>query len=204
MTALIIILSLVALVFLLLMLRCNFHIVYKDDFKATFHILFFRIPFYPRKKKRVKISDYSSRALEKKRKKTGKLRKKTPSAAKKPPQKQDPKSTVAFLRRFLKVLLTRSFGYLRVRVSRICIKVGSDDPAKTALLFAAVNTAVIGLLETLDNFGKFGGKRRAILSVSPDYLAKETEWDIHIVLSLRAWQMLAVLFKTFLTTLKNN
>ncbi len=206
MTALLIILSVIALVFLLLMLRCDFHIVHKNDFKATFHILFVRIPLYPKKKKRVKISDYSRRALEKKRKKAEKLqkkqKKKPTASSQKPQKKQAPTNTIAFLRHFLKMLLTKSFGYLRVRINRICVKVGSDDPAKTALLFAAVNTALIGLLETLDNFGKFGSKCRSILSVSPDYLAKETEWDIHIVLSLRVWQMLAVLFKTFLSTLK--
>ncbi len=185
-------LSVIALIFLLLMLRCNFHIVYQDDFKAAFHILCFRFPVYPKKKKRVKYAPPK------------KKQKKKPATVPNPSPKQSPTDTVAFLRHFLKTLLTKSFGYLRVRVSRICIQVGSDDPAKTAILFGAVNTAVIGLLETLDLFGKFGGKRNAVLSVKPDYLAKETKWDIHIVLSLRVWQMLAILFKTFLSSLKNN
>ncbi len=200
MTALCIVLGILALVFLLLMTRCDLHLVYKDTFAATLHILCFRRTLYPKKKEKVKLRDHSRRAAKKK-----KIKKR--QAASKPTQKpaEKPKNetgTLAFLKKILTELLKNTFGYVKLRATRLVIKVGSSDPATTAILFGAVNTAVIGVMEVLDQFGKLKTARFAVLSVSPDFLAEKTETDIQLVFSLRVWHMLAILFRSFLSYLK--
>lgn len=204
MIALWILLGIFALLALLLSLKLCFHIEYREELAVTVRVLGIPIPLYPRKQKRVDPSDYSLRALRKKRKKAAKKNGKRQKAAKRQTaQKKAPTSVLSFLRRFLRILLEKTFGYLRIRVKRLKLLVATGDPASTAILFGAVNAAVIYLLEVLDRFGKFDGKRSAELSVKPDFTAPKTTVDIHLVLSLRVWHAFAILFRVFLTHLEN-
>ena len=208
MIALWILLGIFALLALLLSLKLCFHIEYREELAVTVRVLGIPISLYPRKQKRVDPSDYSLRALGKKRKKAArkaakKKRKRqdtTESSTRKP---KEPTGVLTFLRRFLRIVLEKTFGYLRVRVERIRVTVATGDPASTAILFGAINASVIYLLEMLDRFGKFDGKRTAELSVKPDFTATQTKMDIHLVLSLRIWHVFAILFRVFLTHLEN-
>lgn len=202
-----ILVGILALLTLLLMTHLCLHVKYEEEFSVTLRVLGIDIPLYPRKKKRVNLSDYSRRALRKKQKKAAKK-----AAKKKPKQKtakgqtaqnKEPTGVLTFLRRFLRIVLEKTLGYLRIRVKHLRVRVATGDPASTAILFGAVNSAVIYLLEVLDRFGKFDRKRSAELSVTPDFTATETKVDIYLVLSLRVWQILAILFRTFLIHLQN-
>ena len=199
-----ILLGILALLALLLMLKLRFHVKYGDGLAVTLRVAGIGIPLYPHKEERVDPSDYSRRALRKKQKKAAKKKRKQKAAARgQTVQKKEPTNILAFLRRFLRIVLEKTLGYLCVRVKYLRVRVATGDPASTAILFGAVNSAVIYLLEVLDRFGKFDGKKSAELSVKPDFTAKETTVEVYLVLSLRLWQILAILFRTFLSHLEN-
>ena len=204
MIALWILFGVFALLALLLSLKLCFHIEYKEELAVTLRVLGIPIPLYPRKQKRIDPSDYSLRALRKKRKKAAKKKEKRQKVTQRQTaRKKDPTSVLSFLRRFLRILLDKTFGYLRIRVKRLKIRVATGDPASTAILFGAVNSAAIYLLELLDRYGNWDGKKNAELSVRPDFIAPKTTVDIHLVLSLRVWHAFAILFGVFLTHLEN-
>ncbi len=201
-----ILLGIALLLCCLLLLRCDLHLIYQTNFSVRLGLLGLRFPLYPKKKKRVNIRKYSRRALAKQRKKAAKKARKRPEKAKKTqsdaPPADKPNDLLSFLKTILENIFRKTFGYLRVRTDRIVVRVGSPDPAVTALLFGAVNTAALCLLETLDQFGRWDKTRRAHLEIAPDFLATKTDVDIHVVLSLRVWHLLAILTKTFLDYLK--
>ena len=92
-------------------------------------------------------------------------------------------------------MFSRFAHHVRLRATRIVIKVATDDAAKTAILFGAVNQAVAAILEILDSSGKLQGLKSARILVAPDFTAEKTSADIHIVLSLRVWHMLDILLR---------
>lgn len=188
-----ILLGILALLGLLLMLPFRLHVVYQEDFSVTLRLLGVPIHSYPRKKE--------APARRAKKKKQAKRTQEQP-LAKSTGNKKEPTGVFTFLRRFLRILLEKCRGYLRVRVKRIRVSVATEDPAKTAILFGAVNAAVVYLLELLDRYGNWDGKKRAELWVQPDFTATKTVVDVHLVLSLRVWQMFAILLQTFITQLK--
>ncbi len=209
---LLVILAVIALIFGILMLRGNLHITYRDDLGAVFHLLGLRLILYPEQKEKINFKYYSTKALKKRRAKAQKKRQKQQSRPSQPTaadlvaalpiKKKNPAITILFILRFCKVLFGGFFGYAKLRVSRIRIKVATDDPAKTAVLFGSVNAAVLAFLELLDQFEKFGGKDKSELSVTPDFTGTQTDIDVHIVFSLRVWQWLVILYRTALNTIE--
>ena len=190
-----ILLGILALLALLLMLSLRFHVVYREELSVTLRVLGIPFPLYPRPKAR-KASSRPS-----KKKKRAAKRPQTGQAAS--GKRREPTGIFTFLRRFLRIVMKKCRGYLRIRVKRLCVAVATDDPAKTAILFGAVNAAVVYLLELLDRYGNWDGKKTAVLSVQPDFSATKTTVDVHLVLSLRVWQALAILFHAILDHLEN-
>ena len=67
MTALWIILGFLGLLLLISMLTAHAVIEYQDDVTLTLSVLFFKIPLFPAKKKKVRISDYSLNSIKKRK-----------------------------------------------------------------------------------------------------------------------------------------
>ena len=208
-TALLIILSVLLVLFLLLMLRASVTVEYRDAVSVRITVL--GIPFWrhPKKKKKVKLSDYTPRKSKRRkrreeRRSARKLARKQKRAAKgqashgtaAPQKKRGLLDNLSLIREIVTVLLGKSAKHVRLEASRILITVGTDDAAKTALLFGAVNQAVVALIELLDQAKKWRRLRRAELSVKPDFTAEKCTADISITLSLRVWQMLSILLHT--------
>lgn len=197
-----ILLGILALIALLLMTRVRFHVTWRDELTVTTRLLGFDISHFLEGETTPASVEYTPRTMRKKRKRAAKKRQDWETLNAQLRQKKDPLRVLALLRRFLRVILEKALGYLRVRVKHMRITVATGDPASTAVLFGAVNSAAIYLLEVLDRFGKLDGKRSASLSVKPDFLAKETEMDIYLVLSLTIWQVLVILYHAALDHLK--
>lgn len=210
-TPLIIVLSVLLLLFVLLMIRGHATVEYRDS--VTVRISILGIPFwrYPKKKKKIRLSDYTPKKLEKKKRREARLQDKRkkrlakkakrrgePSAGSTPAKKRGLLENLGLIREILTVLIGKSAKHIRVHADRILINVATDDAAKTAILFGAVNQAVVGILELLDQTQKLSVSRSSTISVKADFAAQKSTADISITLSLRVWQILKVLFHTAL------
>ncbi len=190
MTALWIILGILLILWLLLMLRLSLTVSYRDTLCIRATLAGLPLWQYPKKKKAPRPSyRLPKRQKQKKRVKA------TPSVARTPQEKTLVKS-LGTIRRFLAYALKKFGKHLRLRATRIIIRVGSDDAAKTAMLFGAVNQGVAAILEILDQAGKWRGLKRAQVSVQPDFCATATTADIEISLSLSVGQLASIALGT--------
>lgn len=213
MTAVWVLLGIALLIFFLLMLRGDLILCFREDFSVTLSVLFLRFRLYPSTKRPVRLSDYTPKAIQKRRqkeqRKTEKARKKakqkqyTAIVREKPSAGKNILQNLGLIRDLLTSLLKVSFGHLCIRSSRIRIKVATGDAASTAILFGAVNQSVVFLLETLSGFGTLKQSRRDEIVVQPDFVADKTTTDIRLVFSLRTWHILDILFKVAITYLKS-
>ncbi|MEE0968777.1 MAG: S-layer homology domain-containing protein, partial [Clostridia bacterium] len=181
MTAIMIILAILLFIFLVMLIRVKIVIDYKgDDVKLKLKVLGIPFSILPKKEKRKKIrlSDYSPKALEKRRKKEDKknLKKASKKSKKSPPEakeKQPITKSVGMIAELVKYLLSKFLGHLRIDMTRIVINVGTDDAAKTAILFGAVNQGVLALLEILNKVTNVKRSGSSVVAVHPDYLSEK-------------------------------
>ena len=210
MIAFIIILCVAALLVALLSVRGRVVIEYGETLSVRVTILGFTLFCRPKKKKKVNVDDYAPKKLarlrrreatklarraKKQAKKSQKKQKKQQSASPAPAKKKGLVDNLGVIRELLAVVFARFTHHVKIRATRIVIKVATDDAAKTAILFGAVNQAVAAILEILDSSGKLQGLKSARILVAPDFTAEKTSADIHIVLSLRVWHMLDILLR---------
>ena len=201
MTVLIILLIALAVLIALLMLRCNVTVEYRDALRVRISALGISLWQHPKKKKKVKLSYYTPRKFERrKRREAKKAAKKKASKPSKNTAKSSKKrglmENLGLIRELLGVILQKTAGHARLRARRIIINVATEDAAKTAVLFGAVNQAVIGLLELLDNAKKWRRLKDSEIAVRADFGSQKSSADIEITLSLRVWHLANVLLHT--------
>ena len=214
----IIILAIVVLAFALAMVRCQITVEYHDSLTAYISLVGWKLWCYPKKKKNIRINRYTSQKIEKLNKKEAskKLRRKNRKAARnsKKKKKQDqtaatsstPKTlpeNLGLIFKLLSVVFSRFSHHVKLKATRIIITVATEDAAKTAVLFGAVNQAVGDILTLLDTYGKLEGMRDARIVVAPDFMADKTKADICISLSLRLWHMADILWRAAWRLAKN-
>ena len=169
---------------------------------------------YPKKPKKIKISDYTPRKIKKRREKLKRrqerLKKKkkekpTSSGSKRKKSKKEPSllEKLGSLRQLLFPLAQHGIKRVRLVANRIRIVVSSDDAAKTAILYGAVTAAASSLFEFLNQFKKVDRSQKSELSVIADFTAGECSVDIDILLSLRLWQLIEILLKAFIAYAKS-
>ena len=202
MVALLIVLGFVLFLLLLSMLTAHAVLEYRDDVTLTLSILFLKFRLFPANGKKVRISDYSRKSTKKRKRKTSKTQKSEVS-----PQKSTEEKGILEklegLKKLLSILLKNTFGHLKIRTSRIRILVATGDAASTAILWGAVNNAVVFILEMLDNFGKLNYQKQDVIEVTPDFISEKTTADIRIDFSLRVWQIIDIALKTFVSYIKS-
>lgn len=202
-----ILLGILVFLFLISMLPVHLIVDYRENITLTLSVLFLKFRLFPQKKEKVRLSEYSNKAIRKRKRralKAAKKKKTKEQNTKKEEEKEkDILEKLKELRDLLVVLLDKTFGHLFIRTSRIRISVATGDAASTAILFGAVNGAVIALLELLDRFGKLKTKSKDEIKVFPDYLAEQTTAEICLVFSLHAWQILDIFLKTFFTYIQS-
>ena len=202
MIAICIISAILLLLLTVALLPASLTVKYREEICAEVSFLGKSLRLYPKEKKKIKISDYSKEKIEKRRKKAEKKKikaakkkstaKPTEPTAKKP--KKTPLESIGLIKELLSVLIPKTAKRVKIKASRIIVNVGSDDAAKTALLFPAVNGAVLGLVTYLDNADKFVGLDKSTVAVRPDFVSEKITADIEISFSLRVWHTFELLF----------
>ena len=202
--------GLIALIALILFLpiRIKFLIDDQQGLVIEVRILGYLYERIPEKEKRVRLSDYSPRAMERRRKKE---QKKSSKKAKKAPQKTEQPSAslfsmpgkkaplgdqLRFAAEFIRVALKRTLSHARIHVKEVMLTVASDDAAKTALLYGAAQTALAGLAEVLDTYSNLRIRHPEKFGVAADFTSEECRAQVDIVAHLWLWQVLDIEFRT--------
>ncbi len=226
-TALIVILSVLGGLLLLLAaiasLRATVTLEYKEEVTVWLQVLWFRRRLLPAEKKEVDPRDYTPRKfrrmLKKKRKKElkkwqkyqlkkkKKAEKKAEKKAKKKAARQGTEQSseptrslldnLGFIKELLDDIPVRFLRHLRVKLSRIIVTVGSDDAAKTAIMYGAVSQSVAYIVEFLDHMSRLKYAPDAEVAVNADFLSEKSSADIKISFAIRAWHILDLIFSAF-------
>ncbi len=193
------ILTAVALVALLLhFIWVRLHVVYDDEdgLRIWLQILFYKYQFVPEKPEKIKLRNFKIkrfRKLERKRQqkaekqrrkkhKRGKEKLLTEEISTKLPLTEKIALTVSIVKRLIK----RFAKYLYIDVSKLYIKVATDDAAKTAYLYSAACQSVAYLTELLDNLTNFDVRKNAEFAVYPDFTTEQSEFAVNFTFRVRA------------------
>ena len=190
MPALIIILSIIALLALLLSLKITLRITYKDAFKISLKVLFFKKRLYPSKKKEKKYPHSMSKRKAQKIKESLQKKKKPKKEKKKKKEKElekpDLVSMVSIITSFIKHFIKLFTGSVRIKLSRMHLTVASEDAATTAVTYGAVSQSVnilFPLINSIKNVKKLPSGKN--LSVRADFLSDTPSADVDIILYVR-------------------
>lgn len=199
---------LLLLIILLLHLRVRLAIRYEDDLSVSLKILCFNIPLFPKVQKKLKHKDYSVKKLRKRQKKleNKKAKKEKKSAEKQQKPKKELKKTITEALELIKIVLEYvmpPFGkYFKLEILKLKIKVGTSDPAKTAVTYGVVSQSVAYIIELLSNITNVDVKKQNSIQVSADFLSEKTDADINIILNLKVWHSISLAFKFCMGFLK--
>lgn len=197
------------LLLLLLLIPAKITVKYSEKLQVYLYVLFLRFSLYPKKKNKLNPDDYKIEKLRKKKlhdeKKAAKKRAKSVQKTKKDSGVtfSDLPSLLDVIKDISGTLLKTFFGHLKIKVSKMIIRVATDDAAKTAITFGAVSSAVATLLELLGNATKLEYSNKSEIDVCADYLSENFTAEIDISFAMKVWQVLHVLLKTAFRYLKN-
>lgn len=189
-----VLLSVLLLIVFILSLSIRFHVQYLNNVPAAYvKILCFKLPLYPSKPKK----------KTKKTKVKKKQRKKTSAPEEKPKQSLgDIRSGVGTVIDIITALLEKFLSSLTVTATRIHISVGSDNAAKTALLYGGICQGVSYLIELLDNVARLKTHKNTYIHVGCDFSSEETVAEIHLVLSMRVYRIIGHGFRVLKLLIK--
>lgn len=227
-----IIIGIILLIFVgILALKATIKIEYCDEVMLEVKVLFFRIKILPkgepkkpdpskftakkyRKLLEKKRKKEEQKALKKKQKAEKKKQKKAAKKAKKEEQKlaeniAKPKKkrslidNINLIKEILSVVLGRFARHLRIRLTRIKLVIGTDDAAKTAMLYGAAAAGVSCIVEMLDNVTNIEYTTDADVSVDADFTAEKITADVKIEFSLRVWHLFDIALRALCALVKN-
>lgn len=196
-------LSLGALFALLLSLWVRLRISYSTDngLRVWARILFFKYHILPAKEKKIKLHDFKIKRFRKlERKRAQKAEKERAKDVKKRTEEEAIPTEITeelpltekisrLIRLITKILRLLS-RYLRVDVSKLYIKVASDDAAKTAYLYSAAVQSAAYLTELMRGVTNFDVERGADFTVVPDFVSEQPEFSADFTFRLRVFYLL--------------
>lgn len=194
MTALIVISAAVAVLALILSVPIKLSVMYTDSVSVFAGIGFFSFRIYPKKKKKIKLRDFSAEnyrkmmseldGAEKEEKKSAK----SVTAEKKSAKTEDDESIIKVLygmRRAVTKIVGEFARHIRTDTVYIKADISSDDAAKCALLYGAVSQFASYILEFLREFTKLREKNVTV-DINADFSSSETTADIKFAFCVRA------------------
>lgn len=187
MTAIYIILGVLWLLALLALLPSSLTLKYREELEIEAKVIGKRIRLYPKSRKK------TENAHTPPKKKPKRVSKKTSKDSAVSEKKKSVLETLGLIKEILATVIPKTAKRVKITSTRIIVNVGSDDAAKTALLFPAVNGAVLALVTYLDNKNKFTGLDRSNIAVRADFLSNKLTADIEISFSLRLWHIAEIL-----------
>lgn len=231
MTALYIIIGIIAFFTLLAMVRITFEIKVEEQLDVYLKILFVKLRLYPKKEKPVNIKSFRIKKFRKMRiKEEKKYRKKQNAKLNKDAKKkkgsdsgsggqtnedaEDKKSKRSFSEnilfgiRLVKYVISRSLGtfgrYLVISIYKVDITVGGDEPDKIGITYGCVCQAVSYLNEFVNqNFNvKYKKVNDVNVSVNADFISRKNSFRIQTAFSIRVWQIVATAISALIGYLK--
>lgn len=160
---------------------------------AVLNILFFKYTLYPstdkpKKKKRVK----------KAKKKTGG----TKTASTQKPKKKTDLGSIIDLVKSIALPIVKGLGkHLRIRLKKLCIIIGCEDAAETAVLYGIACNACDELLEILGRAMNYSADSGAVY-IDTDYVSEKTSFDIDVIFKLNVYGALSILLKALIGYIK--
>ncbi len=200
MTALIIILSIVAFFTVLFSIPAHIVIEADSDVRVWARFLFIKYSLFPMKKRKKKAG--KPKKSTKKAKKAPKSVKKQGKTADKPKPKRDIIGLVKLILKLVVAVLRKFPKHFRVRVLRYEISIGTKDAAKTAMLYGAVTGLSANLFETLRKATHFRIKRNAPVNVYADFLSEKTKASITLDFSITIFGALSMVMAAGLAFVK--
>lgn len=192
MTALIIIGVILLIIFIILFLPVHITAAVKDEAKVFLRILFVKIKLFPMKEKPKKKKKEQKPKQEKPKEKTEKKEK----------EKRDIPSLIRSVADILGVFLRQFSKHVKIKVLRYKIIIGTDDAAKTALLYGAAEQATAYLFTVLGENAKFTFSKKNSL-VWADFTSERTTADVKIDVSINVFGALAMLVPTYIAYVRN-
>lgn len=191
----------------LLALPLHLIITYRETVTVRARVLFFPITLYPRKPKGPRASAAAERKKQKKAEKRAKRgKKKSPKPTEPSPPKEKQKRTLqenlALVRGIVAALFRKTGKHLRLKATRIHLRVATGDAATTALAYGAASASLSFLLAALDRVTKLRARPGDVLVVA-DYLSERPSADIKLVFTLRIWGALSTAFSAAMAFLKH-
>ena len=205
MTALLIVLSIFALLLLLLLIPVRLSLSFRETLSISVSYLFLRFPLYPREKE-VRLSDYTPRKLRKRKRKLRNKRRieKVKEAQKSRKNKKTLEKKLRQLRLILAILkhvYKNILSAVHLRVKRFYVTVATDDAAKTAILYGIAAQSTSYLLALLKAYTKTSVKR-GFVDVVADFCGKESTLDVNLVFSITPCSLLLLGIRTAFLFLK--
>ncbi len=179
---------------LLLSLKVNIIVSYKEELKVYLRVLFVRIRLYPKK---VKLKEKKKRT--KKKKAPQETEEILPESEEKP---LSPVKVVWEIREAVLSLANKCMGGLHFKFARLNIEVGCSDAAKTALVYGTVVQGVAYLVEYLDTISNVEISRFSQINVCSNFISQKSHAEGKITLYIRVFSAFKILIhalKTYFT-----
>ncbi len=208
--------GLILLIIAVMLIPITLDIKAEDEFYLTLKILFLRFRLAPQKEEPIKLSDYKIRAFRKKRLKEQKKyflkRKKTSKSGADTSKKEKPKKSLNENAQFILDLLKhvihgamKKFGsHFRMNFYYLRIKVGGDEPDKTALAYGYICQSVSYITKLINRHMnvRYPGRTENRIYVGADFSSPKTEIRLHIAFRIKVWQITSVLMTALLGYLR--
>ena len=188
-------LGLALLIALILSIRAKLHIRYKDELTIYLKILFFKIPLFPESKIKLDPKRYEKMLKGEENPQASII-----TQIKEESTKNSLLENIKMIGSFISTLIKSCAPYMRVKLARVHIYVGSSDAAKTAILYGAISGALALLIDNIDEYTNLEKLKKKSIIVEPDFLAETTSANIHICLSISVYGAIATMLKTIIKT----
>ena len=159
-------------------------------------------PYYLLRRERRKAIKAAKKAAKAKEKKSIKEKGKAAHKAQKKKEKAERKAqgipspnlteNLQMILALLKQLYTVTKGKFHVRVHRMHISVGSDDAAKTAVLYGAIVQSASLILQWLQTYFIPIARKEGSMRIEPDFLSDKIRADIDLTCSLKLRRAIAI------------
>lgn len=174
---------------LLLSLKVNIIVSYKEELTVYLRVLFVRIRLFPKK---VKLREKKKRQ----KKKVESTAEVLPEEGKK---ELSPVKVVWEIREAVLSLADKCLGELHFKFAKLNIEVGCSDAAKTALVYGTVVQSVAYLIEILDNISNVEISRFSKINVNSNFISQKSYADGKITLYVRVFSAFKILIHTLKT-----
>ena len=102
------------------------------------------------------------------------------------------KENLEMITNLLKKLYRVTRGKIGIRIKRMHISVGTDDAAKTAILYGVILQSAAYLLQWIETHFTHLRRDPGDMQIRPDYLSGKTHAQIDIICSIRLYRALGI------------